>query len=110
MLRVIGIGLLATQMLSGNAWVQDGSSGGRGTPTQAVASLHSPLSTDEGLRPTPIQYDEEHYHHGPVAIGCVHVPDECHHAAERAGYHHFRVVFDPDRCHHEPHLLCVADG
>jgi len=58
-----------------------------------------------------IRYDEgyHHHHHGSVLIGCVHVPDECHHGAEHAGYHHFRIVFDPVTCHHEPHLACVAD-
>ena len=74
--------------------------------------------SDQGSSPAPgqpramlVQYDEDnHHHHGSVLIGCVHVPDECHHAAERAGYHHFRTVFDPVTCHHEPHLACVADG
>jgi hypothetical protein len=94
MSRTIALGLVALQLTS---------------PTLGQAAVDGPALGGR-LRATPIQYYEEHHHDGPVVIGCVHVPDECHHAAERAGYHHFRIVVDPATCHHEPHLLCVAEG
>ncbi len=94
MSRMIALGGMGLQLLSS---------------TVSQAAVPSPAPSGE-VRATPIQYYEEHHHHGPVVIGCVHEPDECHHAAEEAGYHHFRIVVDPATCHHEPHLVCVADG
>lgn len=111
MLRAITVSLVALQLLSprlGWAAVNGSAQGGRPTMTTSLQRNVQPAYRPEA---TPIQYDgDRHHHHGLVLIGCVHVPDECHHAAERAGYHHFRIVFDPDTCHPEPHLACVADG
>lgn len=100
MFGVVAASLVTLQLLSpATGWAAVGGSAQPGSPETGCP------------RAMLIQYDEgyEHHHHGSVLIGCVHVPDECHHAAEHAGYHHFRTVFDPVTCHHEPHLACVAD-
>lgn len=96
MLRAIAVSFVALQLLLPRIGWAD----------------NAPVGAGERLTPMPIQYpqyyDQGHHHHGPVRIGCVPNPDECHYAAENAGYQHFRTVVDPNMCHHEPHLLCLA--
>lgn len=101
MIRVLVAGVLAVGILasSGSAWAG-------GVP------LGAGQDPSPGGRPamTPIQWDRDDHHHRrePVVIGCVHTRDECHHAAEHAGYDRHRVVHDSRMCRHEPHLVCIA--
>ena len=75
-----------------------------------VQPARNPVLATLGARPatpapapapamTPIQ---GHAH--PVA--CVFSADQCHHAAEAAGFHHFQIVRDHHACPLAPHLLC----
>lgn len=38
-------------------------------------------------------------------VAGVFSEDQCHHAAEAAGFHHFQMVVNPQACPQEPHLL-----
>lgn len=53
-------------------------------------------------RPRPMTRIQAH------PVGCVFSVDQCHYAAEAAGYRNYRVMMEPRFCPMEPHLLCLG--
>lgn len=97
----VALGFVMTASFANSAEVVAASTVASAVQTKVAAPIAAGSAQDGLLRLA------QHHHH-PRFLGCIHDEHECSDRARHAGFQHYFVRRDHDRCHHHPHLACFG--